>query len=282
MGLTGKLRELRWRAAGHLTRPLGPEFVEPLRDAEVLEVGGPSALFGPGGLLPVYTVARSIDGCQWSAQTQWHGKQEPGSYEPVGADGASGKLFITEGGTLAGIPDASYDAVISSHVIEHFANPLGALAHWRRVTRSGGHLLIVAPHVSGTFDHRRPVTTLEHLVGDYEAAVAEDDLTHLEEVLRLHDLARDPAAGDRSTFEASRRDNVHTRLLHHHTFTGRSLLALLDHAGLEILATEVRYPHDSYCLARFADPADPPANAAWLDPHHRVWRRSPFRIDRVR
>ena len=56
---------------------------------------------------------------------------------------------------------------------------------------------------------------------------------------------------------------------------------LLDRAGLEILAAEVRYPHDSYCLARFADPADPPANAHWLDPGHPVWRRSPFRIDRA-
>jgi SAM-dependent methyltransferase len=280
MGVTGKLRELRWRAAGHLTRPLGAEFMEPLRGATALEVGGPSAVFGPGGLLPIYTVVDRIDGLQWAAETVWHGTQEAGEYAPAGADGARGRFVIAEGGTLEGVPDGEYDAVVSSHVIEHFANPLRALANWRRVTRAGGYLLIVAPHLAGTFDHRRPVTTLDHLVADFDAATDEDDLTHLDEVLLLHDLTRDPAAGERPAFEAARRDNLQTRLLHHHTFTGRSLLALLDRAGLEILAAEVRYPHDAYCLARFADPGDPPVNTHWLDPSHPVWRRSPFRIDR--
>lgn len=278
MGLTGKLRELRWRAAGHMTRPLGPEFTEPLRGATALEVGGPSAVFAPDGLLPVYAVVERIDGCQWAAQTVWHGSQEAGEYEPVAGAGARGRLYITEGGTLEGVPDAAYDVVVNSHVIEHLANPLQALANWRRVTRDGGHLLIVAPHLAGTFDHRRPVTQLSHVVDDFEGGTGEDDLTHLDEVLSLHDLSRDPAAGDRAGFEAARRDNLNTRLIHHHTFSGRSLLALLDRAGLEILAAEVRYPHDSYCLARFADAPD---NARWLDRANPVWRRSPFAIDRA-
>jgi SAM-dependent methyltransferase len=277
---SAKLRELRWRAAGHLTRPLPSEFTAPLQDATALEVGGPSAVFGPAGLCPIYTVVGSIDGCQWSADTVWHGTQDAGDYEPAGDGGARGRLFIAEGGTLDGVPDRSYDAVVSSHVIEHLANPLRALSNWRRVARPGAFLLVVAPHVAGTFDHRRPVTTVEHMVADFEAAADEDDLTHLDEVLRLHDTSRDPAAGDRSAFEEARRNNLHTRLMHHHTFTGRSLLALLDRAGLEILAAEVRYPHDAYCLARFADPDDPPVNTHWLDPAHPVWKRSPFRIDR--
>lgn len=280
MGVTGKLRELRWRAAGHMTRPLGHDFIEPLRGATALEVGGPSAVFGPGGLLPIYAVVKRIDGCQWSAETVWHGSQGEGDYKPAGPDGAGGRLFISEGGTLAGVPDCAYDAVVSSHVIEHLANPLRALANWRRVTRPGGFLLIVAPHLAGTFDHRRPATTLDHFVADFEAGTGEDDLTHLDEVVRLHDLTRDPAAGERAAFEAARRDNLRTRLIHHHVFSGRSLLALLDHAGLEIIAAEVRYPHDIYCLARFADPGASTANAAWLDRGHPVWRTSPFRIDR--
>src|SRR2546423_7885131 len=118
MGVTGKLRELRWRAAGHMTRPLGDEFLAPLRGTTALEVGGPSAVFGPGGLLPVYTVVDRIDGCQWAAETIWHGSQHAGDYEPAGEGGARGRLFITEGGTLDGVPDAAYDAVVSSHVIE--------------------------------------------------------------------------------------------------------------------------------------------------------------------
>ena len=69
MGVVEKLTELRWRAAGHYTRPLSGRFTEPLTGAEALEVGGPSALFREDGLLPVYPPLRSIDGVQWSAQT---------------------------------------------------------------------------------------------------------------------------------------------------------------------------------------------------------------------
>ena len=37
------------------------------------------------------------------------------------------------------------------------------------VTGAGGALLLVVPHREGTFDHRRPVTELEHLVADFVA-----------------------------------------------------------------------------------------------------------------
>jgi SAM-dependent methyltransferase len=280
VGLTGKLRELRWRAAGHMTRPLGEEFIEPLRGATALEVGGPSAVFGPAGLLPLYATVARIDGVQFAADTVWHGRQDAGEYRPAGSACATGTLIIAEGGTLEGVQDDAYDAVLSSHVIEHFANPLRALENWRRVTRPGGFLLTVAPHKAGTFDHRRPLTPLAHIVGDYEAGRGEDDPTHLDEVLRRHDLGRDPAAGDRATFEAERRENLRTRLLHHHTFSARSLVALLDRAGLEILAVEVRYPHDTYCLGRWVEDGERPPNLPWLDRAHPAWRRSPFRIDR--
>ena len=36
-----------------------------------------------------------------------------------------------------------------------------------RVARDGGHLLMVAPHMAGTFDPRRAVTPLAHMVGDF-------------------------------------------------------------------------------------------------------------------
>jgi SAM-dependent methyltransferase len=280
MGLTGKLRERRWRAAGHATRPLGNEFTEPLRGATVLEIGGPSAVFGPAGLAPLYGTVAQIDGVQFAAETVWHDRHDAGEYRPAGGDCAKGTLFIAEGGTLEGVQDDVYDAVLSSHVIEHFANPLRAVENWRRVTRPGGLLLTVAPHKAGTFDHRRPLTALEHIIGDYEAGRGEDDPTHLDEVLRRHDLSRDAAAGDRATFEAQRRENMRTRLLHHHTFSGRSLVALLGWAGLEILAVEVRYPHDTYCLGRWVADGERASNLPWLDPAHPAWRRSPFRIDR--
>jgi SAM-dependent methyltransferase len=277
VGVVDKLREMRWRAAGHYDRPLPSWFSEPLRGARALEIGGPSHLFSSEGLLPVYDVCAAVDGVQFAADTVWHGAQEAGPFAPQPGP-PTGTLHITDGATLEGLPDGSYDVVLSSHVIEHFANPLGALASWRRVCRPEAHLLMVAPHKTGTFDHRRPVTTLEHMIEDHRVARGEDDLTHLEETLALHDRSRDAEGDDQELWASARRDNVRTRVLHHHVFTGESLLALLDQAGVELLAVEVRYPHDIYVLGRFASHPD---NGALLAPGA-PWRgRSPFAVDRL-
>lgn len=273
MGVSAKLRELRWRAAGHYSRPLGDAFVAPLRGGAVLEVGGPSAVFRAGGLVPVYPTAATVDGVQWADDTIWHGEQR-GSYAPDGA--RTGDVHIVDGGTLEGLPDDRYDAIVSSHVIEHLANPLRALEAWRRVTRPGGAIVLVAPHMEGTFDHRRPVTPLAHMVEDHEQGTDEDDLTHLEETLALHDRSRDAEGDDFEAWARLRRENLEHRVLHHHVFSTPSLVALLAHAGVVIEAVEARHPHDIYVAGHFGE------KPAAVDPAvlRRAQRRSPFRLDR--
>jgi SAM-dependent methyltransferase len=280
VGVVGKLREQRWRAAGHYDRRFGPAWLEPLRGGVALEVGGPSALFRADGLLPVYPLLTRVDGVQWSPRTVWHGAMDEGAYD-VGAPRVGGRLWIREGGDLAGLGTASYDVVLSSHVLEHLANPLGALREWLRVLRPDGHLLTVLPHMAGCADHRRAVTPLEHLVEDERRGTPEDDRTHLEEVIRVHDLERDPTVPDRAALRARALDNPRNRTVHHHVFTTRSALAMLDHVGLDLLQAEVRYPHDIYVLARLPAPGSPPVdNAALLDRGAGFLRASPFRVDR--
>jgi SAM-dependent methyltransferase len=276
MGVADKVRELRWRAAGHYTRPLPAGFLEPLRGSRALEIGGPSHPFSSEGLLPLYDACAAVDGVQYAEDTIWHGEQRAGPFQPQ-AGPPTGELHIADGATLEGIGDDTYDAILSSHVIEHIANPLGALAVWRRVVRQDGHLLLVAPHKSGTFDHRRAVTPLAHMVEDFERGTDESDRTHLDETLELHDRSRDAEDGDQQAWASARRDNARTRVLHHHVFTADSLLELLDHAGIALLEVEVRYPHDIYVLGRF-DTA--PDNAAMTGPAA-AWRSgSPFAVDR--
>ena len=62
------------------------------------------------------------------------------------------------------LPDNSVDFVLSSHVIEHFPDPIKALKEWHRVVRPGGYLFIIAPHKERTFDRQRPRTTLAELI----------------------------------------------------------------------------------------------------------------------
>lgn len=279
MGLAMKLRELRWRAAGHYSA-FGHEWIVPLNDARGLEIGGPSAVFGREGFLPVYPRLASLDGVQVpNAHALWHGELEEGAYV-TGEAGLTGRLWLRDAATLDELPSGSYDAVLSSHVLEHIANPLCALEEWIRVLRPGGIFLIVLPHKQGCADHRRPTTTLEHMVEDQLAGTGEDDMTHADEVIRLHDIARDPPARDPETLRRRVLDNANVRALHHHVFTLPSALHLLDHVGLRLVRATARWPHDIYVLAERPHPGEGVDNGSLLDPHG-VVRRTPFSADRV-
>ncbi len=107
-----------------------------------------------------------------------------------------------------------YDFLLASHCLEHMANPSCAFQEWLRVLKKKGVIFLVLPDKGGTFDDRRPVTAFSHLVRDLEMQTPEDDFTHLEEILTLHDLALDPPAGNCAPLERRSRANFQNRCLH--------------------------------------------------------------------
>jgi SAM-dependent methyltransferase len=290
--------ELRWRVAGrlrwrvvgrHNSRPVGDDWLEPLRSARALEIGGPSYLFGgpssrsdAKALLPVYPVLGTLDGIQPPlSENFWYGEMREGPYE-TGQPGLAGWLWLREGTELTGIDTDSYDAVLSSHVIEHLANPLKALREWLRVLRPGGHLLTALPHKEGCADHRRPTAPLAHLIDDERNDVGEDDLAHADEAIRLHDLVRAPADGPRAAYRERTLANAQFRALHQHVWTTRSALRALDHVGLELLKVEVRWRYQVFVLARAPALGEPrPDNRAMLAADAPFLRTSPFQTDRA-
>lgn len=192
-----------------------------------LEIGGPSGIFKPRGFIPLYDIIGGVDGCNFSNQTIWEGKIEAGETYVYHKD-KRGYQYISEAADLGIVPTAKYDFIISSHCLEHVANPLKAVEEWSRVIKSGGIIVIVLPNKLYTFDHKRPVTTMAHLLQDYQNQVGEDDLTHLPEILQLHDLKRDTLAGSFEQFRERGQKNFTMRSLHHHVFDVKLLNEIFD------------------------------------------------------
>ena len=238
-----------------------------------IEIGGPSRIFSPRGLLPVYAHASRVDGCNFAAVTVWEGALHDGAAYGYGNHPNLGRQYIREATDLSGVAAGTYDFVCSSHMLEHAANPLQALHEWFRILKDAGTLILVLPHKDATFDHRRPVTVLDHLVADHANDVGEDDLTHLDEILELHDMSRDPGAGDRDHFSRRSRDNRTNRCLHHHVFDTNLVAEMVARVGLQVVALEPRPPHHIITVCRKVptggaaqDPALVAAARRWSDP----------------
>ena len=75
------------------------------------------------------------------------------------------------------IPVASQtqDFVISSHVLEHFENPIAALKEWDRVCKVGGVIFMIVPHKERTFDKNNPRTKLLEVVKRYQLGIRNTD-----------------------------------------------------------------------------------------------------------
>ncbi|MDD2358073.1 MAG: methyltransferase domain-containing protein [Thiovulaceae bacterium] len=207
-----------------------------------LEIGGISSVFKKNGILPIYSYVSNLDNCNFSHTTVWEGDINQGFTYHYDKNHKNGQQFLLEATDLYEIKNDTYDFLLSSHMIEHTANPIKSLKEWIRVVIPGGHLILLIPHKDGTFDHNRPVTTLKHLIQDYNDNIKEDDLTHLDEILKLHDLSMDLEAGSHQEFHERSKKNSENRCLHHHVFDSHIAVELIDSLNLKIIAVEAIYP----------------------------------------
>lgn len=88
--------------------------------------------------------------------------------EEIQNTGSFAHVDIVSPGDDLPFKDNFWDFVISSHVIEHFYDPVKTVQEWLRVIKPGGYVYIIAPHKERTFDKDRPRTTLAEIIDRHD------------------------------------------------------------------------------------------------------------------
>jgi hypothetical protein len=142
-------------------------------------------------------------------------------------------------------------------------------------------MVLSLPLRDKTFDHRRPYTSFAHLEDDFGKDVGETDLTHLDEILALHDLSRDTAAGSWTDFKQRGQRNAENRCLHHHVFSPELLVDICTWAGMTVLSVSVERPERIIVIAAKSQNDTLEAhNGRFLQPDAR-WRATPIDANRA-
>jgi ubiquinone/menaquinone biosynthesis C-methylase UbiE len=131
--------------------------------------------------------------------------------------------IIADGETLETVRDSTQDFVIANHFIEHCQNPIGALINMFRVLKPGGVLYLAIPDKRNSFDSDRPVTTLEHVIRDYEEGPAWSRRGHFEEWTKLVNKVEDDE-------EAEKQIALNLSIdysIHYHVWTQAEMLELV-------------------------------------------------------
>ncbi|MFY7731665.1 MAG: methyltransferase domain-containing protein [Flavobacterium sp.] len=194
-----------------------------------VEIGGPSQT---GSL--IYSCATKMDNIIFSRETVWS-SHSSGIYNYY--PGKTGNVIINDAVNITNVGDAVYDFIFSSHCLEHIANPIKALNEWLRIIKTGGHVILILPERTQCFDHKREISKFSTLISQYEKNVGEDDLSTLPEILKNHDLAMDPPAGDLGSFTRRSLDNYNNRCLHHYVYSPELLMEICTYLGCEFIYT---------------------------------------------
>ena len=186
-----------------------------------VEIGGPS----DNGLI-IYHFADLMDNIIFSDNTTWsnYNSKEYNYY-----NNKVGKVIISDAVDIAIIKNEEYDFVFASHVLEHIANPLKAVAEWLRIIKKDGYIIIIVPEKSICFDHKREYSKFSTLLSQYQKNVGEDDLSTLKEILTNHDLDIDKPAGTFVEFTKRSLDNYNNRCLHHYVYNYDLLLEICNY-----------------------------------------------------
>lgn len=127
--------------------------------------------------------------------------------------------------------DGSFDFILNEHVLEHITNPIKAINEWVRTLKIGGHLYLFLPHKERTNDMFREVTSLNHLIEDFNQDIAFDDETHFND---WKSNVIDKGLMPEHYKHMTREELLDSASIHHHVWTEKEIKELVEHIGLEV------------------------------------------------
>jgi SAM-dependent methyltransferase len=146
---------------------------------------------------------------------------------------------------LSAFDDDSQDFVIANHLVEHLEYPIRGLLEFQRVLKPGGLLYLALPDQRVTFDDRRELTTVQHLLEENaNSSAAENRRAHyLDWAINVDDKA----PGDEADAHA---DDLMARhySIHFHTWRPDTFLDFLIQARA---ATELNCEVLQFAAAEF-------------------------------
>jgi SAM-dependent methyltransferase len=135
---------------------------------------------------------------------------------------------------LTVLDNDSVDFVIANHVMEHLQDPIRGLHEMARVTKPGGLLYYAIPDPRATFDRRRPVTAVNHMIDEFREGTEATRRDHVQEFVEL-------AEGDPTLVSAPEAIAARVQFLldtdysiHYHVFRPDTFLELLSAARAEV------------------------------------------------
>ncbi|HEY8293520.1 MAG TPA: methyltransferase domain-containing protein [Thermomicrobiales bacterium] len=153
--------------------------------------------------------------------------------------------IVDNGEVLSTIPNGSLDFVIANSMIEHTSDPIGTLRHWLEKLRPGGMVYFTMPDKRVGWDVNRPITSIAHLLEDYQSDAVERRRRDRAHFVEFHDLWNQElvTASEKggSATGISNPPSDEQRLaaidhmievdysIHYHVFTHHTFVALLDY-----------------------------------------------------
>jgi SAM-dependent methyltransferase len=138
---------------------------------------------------------------------------------------------IDNGELLTTIPEASQDFIVANHFLEHCEDPIRTIETHLSKLKPGGILFYAVPDKRYTFDHRRPLTPLDHMVADHEQGPERSRAEHYDEWTRLV-VDEDAPPADSSEYdgwaaEKARKLEADAYSIHMHVWTQAEFLRLI-------------------------------------------------------